>query len=279
MRIPLSIYILLSLITIFTFPACEKVIDVDLNDAAPRIVIEGMVTDRRGPYTVSISRTGSYFKEPSLDKVSGAVAIISDDYGNIDTLHETMPGTYLTTRLRGIVGRTYTLKVISDEQMYTGTSTMMTRVNIDSLSLIKSEFERFDMSGHSQSEIHLDIHCYFMDPLEKNYYRIKVFKNDSINTESYRLYDDQYTNGEKTDLRIARATKDDTFRIELMSLDKATFGYYRTVAELLYQNPFFGSTPANPNNNISNGALGYFGACPISTKTIVVTQELIDRVP
>ncbi len=238
MKIRRPIYILLSIITILITPACQKVVYVDLNHAAPRIVIEGLVTDRRGPYTVMISRTGSYFNQPSLEKVSGATAIIADDYGNIDSLQETLPGTYLTTKLRGIAGRTFTLKVVSDEQVYTGISTMMDRVNIDSLKLVKNEFERFDMSGHSQSDIHLDIYCYFRDPFEKNYYRIKVFKNDSINTESYRLYDDQYTNGEEIELRVARATKDGVFRIELMLLDKATYGYYRTLSDLLYQNPF-----------------------------------------
>lgn len=269
---------MLSFITITITTGCEKVIEVDLNEAAPRIVIEGLITDRRGPYTVTISKSGSYFNQPLLETVSGATAIITDDFGNIDTLRESLPGRYLTGRIRGVTGRIYTLQVISGDQEYVGTSTMLSRVSIDSLKLVKSEFERFDLSGSSQSETHYDIHCFFRDPMEKNYYRIKVFKNDSINTESYRLYDDQYTNGEVTELRVTRAALRDTFRIELISLDKSTFGYYRTLADLLYQNPFFGSTPANPNNNLSNGALGYFGACAISTRTIVITENLINNV-
>jgi hypothetical protein len=272
------IYLLLSLLTTFIIPGCEKVINVDLNDAAPRIVIEGLVTDRRGPYTVTLTKSGSYFNQPTLETVSGAKAVISDDFGNIDSLHESLPGTYNTTRLRGVTGRTYTLLVISEDQEYTGTSTMMSRVNIDSLILVKSDYFRFDLAGHTSTETHFDIHCFFRDPPEKNFYRIKVFKNDSINTESYRLYDDQYTNGEEIDLRAARATLGDTFRIELMSLDKPTYGYYRTLADLIYQNPFFGSTPANPNTNLSNGALGYFGASSVSTRTIVITDKLINSV-
>lgn len=276
MRLSRTLYITLSFLTIFTTPGCEKVIEVDLNEASPRIVIEGLITDRRGPYAVNISKSGSYFNQPLLETVSGATAFITDDFGNIDTLHETLPGRYMTGRIRGVVGRTYTLKVISDFQEYSGTTTMLSRVNIDSLKLVKSEFTRFDLSGHSQNETHYEIHCFFRDPLEKNYYRIKVFKNDSINTESYKLYDDQYTNGEVTELRVTRATLGDNYRIELMSLDKSTYGYYRTLADLLYQNPFFGSTPSNPNSNLSNGALGYFGACAVSTRTMVITESLLN---
>jgi hypothetical protein len=66
--------------------------------------------------------------------------------------------------------------------------------------------------------------------------------------------------------------------VELLSLDQKTYGYYRTLEDLLFTNPLFGSTPANPNTNLSNGALGYFGACAVSSKTIVITQSMIDSV-
>jgi hypothetical protein len=278
MRVRSAIYILLSLTTTFIIPGCEKVINVDLNEAAPRIVIEGLITDRRGPYIITVSKSASYFSESLPVSVTGAKVVITDDFGNIDSLKEIMPGTYMTGRIRGSIGRVYTLKVISDGQVYEATSAMMSHVSIDSLKLVKSQYDYFDLNGHSQTETHLDIHCFFRDPLEKNYYRVRVYKNDSINTESYRLYDDQYTNGEVTELRVGRATKGDTFRIELMSLDKSTYSYFRTLADLLHQNPFFGSTPANPNTNLNNGALGYFGASAISSRTIVITDNLINGI-
>jgi hypothetical protein len=270
--------IILSLLTILVFPGCQKVINVDLNDAAPHIVIEGLIYDIRGPYTVTISKSGSYFNQPVLEKVIGAQAIITDSKGITDTLRERAPGVYITSRTRGVPGRTYTLKVISEDQEYSGSSTIFSHVNIDSLVLVKSQFQRFDFDEKPRNNIHMEIHCFFRDPEEKNFYRIKVFKNDSINTENYRLYDDQYTNGQETELRVANATAGDTFGIELQSLDKQTYGYYRTLADLLYTNPFFGSTPANPNNNLSNGALGYFGACAVSSKIIIITDSLIKSV-
>lgn len=273
-----SLLIVLSLISISQFPGCQKVIDIDLNEAAPRIVIEGLINDRRGPYAVSISKSGSYFNEPVLPTVSGARVIISDNTGTTDTLRETAPGIYLTSRIRGIPGRTYKLKVIAENQEYTGTSTMYSHVNIDSLSLVRSEIQHFDFGNSNENELNMEIHCHFKDPPEKNYYRIRVFKNDSINTQNYRLFDDQYTNGSQTELRVARAEKGADYRVELMSIDKPTYNYYRTLEDVLYTNPFFGSTPANPNTNLSNGALGYFGAYAVSVKTIEITDLLINRV-
>jgi len=270
--------IIISLLSIMLFPGCQKVINVDLNEAAPKIVIEGLINDRRGPYSITITRSGSYFNQPVLQSVSGAKVIISDDSGITDSLREVNPGIYITSKTKGFPGRTYTLKVVSDNIEYTGTSTMLSHVNIDSLKLVKSEFQRFDPGGNDKNRIHYEIHCFFKDPAEKNFYRIRVLKNDSINTQSYRLYDDQYTNGLATELRVSNAEAGNTYRIELLSIDKSTYGYYRTLSDLLFTNPFFGSTPANPNSNLSNSALGYFGAAAISTKTVTITQDMLDSV-
>jgi Domain of unknown function (DUF4249) len=273
-----TLMITLSLLTILLFQGCQKVINVDLNEASPHIVIEGLITDTRGPYTVMISKSGSYFNQPVLQTVSGAQIIITDNFGTIDSLNEITSGVYVTSRTRGIPGRVYTLKVISEGQEYDGSSTMFSHVNIDSLTLVKSEVQRFDIGGNNRKETNVDIHCFFKDPEEKNFYRVKVFKNDSIDTQRYRLYDDQYTNGEITELRVANATVGDTFRVELLSLDQQTYEYYRTLSDLLYTNPIFGSTPANPNTNLSNGALGYFGASAVSSKTIIISQAMINAI-
>ena len=267
--------IIISMIAVLTVSGCQKVINVDLNVAEPRIVIEGSISDRRGPYTVTISKSGSYFNQPVLAPVSGAAVIITDDFGKSDTLHEEVPGVYLTSKIRGIPGRTYTLKVMSEDQEYTGSSILSSHVNIDSLTLIKNDSQRIFFGGNNQNETHFEIHCFFKDPPEKNFYRVKVFKNDSINTENYRLYDDQYTNGEETELRVVgRVEAGSTYRIELESLDDKTYGYYRTLSDLLFTNPFFGSTPANPNTNLSNGALGYFGTYAVSSRTMKIPVNL-----
>jgi hypothetical protein len=264
------------LITII-ISGCQKVINVDLNEAEPQIVIEGLITDREGPYKVTISKSGSYFYQPIFPAVSGAEVIITDNTGTTDTLKETKPGIYLTSKTLGIPGRTYTLRVKSENKEYTGSSTLHSNVPVDSLILVKDLSTHFDFGGDPRDRERIELHCLFRDPEEKNFYRIKVIINDTINDESYWLYDDQYTNGEYTELRVAHVTAGDTAIVEMVSLDQQTYWYYRTLANVLYTNPVFGSTPANPNTNLDNGALGYFGACAVSTKTIIITQSMIDN--
>lgn len=249
---------------------CEKVINVDLNDASPRVVIEGLIDDGPGPYYVRVSMSGSYFGETDLPGVSGAIVVISDDSGITDTLPERSPGVYQTIKTRGVPGRTYTLTVNTGNITYTGQSSMPVHVEIDSLSLITTQVNHFTLGGGSDSETTLSLYCYFNDPPGKNFYRARVFANDSTNFHRYHLFDDQYTDGEETELRVAHVDPGDKVKVDLLSLDRPTYTFYRTLDDLLDSNPVFGSTPANPDSNLDNGALGYFGACAVSTKTIIV---------
>ena len=49
--------------------ACKKVISVNLNDAAPQIVVEGMITNTPGPYQVQITKTVNFDASNSFPAV------------------------------------------------------------------------------------------------------------------------------------------------------------------------------------------------------------------
>jgi hypothetical protein len=269
-------FLVSGLISAYFLTGCEKVINLDLKVAPPVMVIYGAVSDSAGPYVVTLSNSGSYFNPPVASPVTGASVIISDNMGTVDTLKEFPAGTYHTSKLQGVPGRTYTLNVVSGNQLYTATSTMHSHVNIDSMIVVKAQLSGFGF-GRKVNSVY-DLYCYFNDPLEKNYYRLRTFINDSTNVFNIRLYNDQYTNGEETELSAGRINAGDTCRIELLSLDQQTYEYYFTLNDLLHQNPIFGGTPANPVNNISNGAQGDFAAWAISYKNIVITDLLMKKV-
>lgn len=265
----------LTVVVIFVFGGCRKVIDIDLGDSAPRLIIDGLVSDTLGPYGIKLNLSGSYFNQPALLPVSGAVVVISDNAGMTDSLKELSSGVYMTSKLRGIPGKTYKLKVLSDHKEYEGSSTMNSHVEIDSLTVEKGQSVEIEFDGIREDN-RAEIHCFFKDPEEKNFYRIRVCRNNTINPKNYTLYDDQYTNGEETDLLVSRVNLGDVVRVDLISLDKSTYEYYRTLRDILHSNPIFGSTPANPNTNLTNGAMGYFGTWSISSKTISVTDSLFN---
>ena len=255
--------------------SCEQVIEVDLNQAGPQVVIEGIVTDQPGPYTVGLTRSGNYFEQSlSFPPVRNAVVMVGDNVGSRDTLKEGAPGTYRSSSvLRGVSGRTYTLSVETGGKGYSAVSTMPQRVAIDSLFAVARRTGRND-PGY-------DMYVVFRDPPEPgNYYRVNVRLSnplvpaDSIDGKRYRLFSDKLTNGNEAVYRVrARHTvvAGDTITVDLLSLDQATYEYYRTLNDILTSDRSPTSlSPANPNSNLSSGSLGYFAAYAIDTKKIVL---------
>ena len=58
----------------------------------------------------------------------------------------------------------------------------------------------------------------------------------------------------------------DEIIVWMESIDKGVYEYFRTAGRDGGQS----SSPSNPTSNISNGALGYFNACSVRIKSIIV---------
>jgi hypothetical protein len=238
--------------------SCQKVIDLKLNTSSPQIVIEGNVYDQPGPDTVRISKSVNFDSTNVFPAVSGATVIIDDNAGNSETLTEIYPGTYITSSLRGIPGRTYTLSVQTGEETFTANSTMPTAVAIDSVYLENSWF--------TNQQVNIE----FKDPPNvTNYYRLIEFVNN-VQVENFFVTNDKLNNGEM----ITYTIWNDTNRLKsgrivtiwLECIDESVYNYFRT-ASLNGEQTI---SPSNPLSNISKGALGYFNACTVRKKSIIV---------
>src|SRR5258705_11710388 len=131
------------------FNGCTKEIDLGIEKSPKRIVIDGNVYNTPGPYYVRVTLSNPALSNTLSDGgieyaegVKNALVIISDNAGNIDTLIHSPDslrgyakfyrnrttldslyredinyfngdkGFYQTTKLKGVPGRNYTLKVI-----------------------------------------------------------------------------------------------------------------------------------------------------------------------
>jgi hypothetical protein len=260
----LTLFLLLLLIT-----GCEKIINVDLNDAEPALVIEGNLLFSQQKLQVQISRTGSYFDSKPLEKVDQAQVILQDESGNRQLVGNIGNGIYILENLKTEPGKEYRLLVESDGVEYTAISTLNHPVNIDSLGYEYSAEARFYEGGYR-------IFLYFSDPPQiENFYRVKIYKNGKLfnNVDDILVFDDSNLDGKGIQVRLRRQifAEGDTARIELLSIDRNAWDYFTTLRDIANINP--GSpAPANPLSNFSNGALGYFSASASNSKEIIVVK-------
>jgi hypothetical protein len=84
------------------------------------LVVEGLITDRPGPYTINLSVSIPLWSANKAVRMTGCTVWITDDANGSYTLKEgSRIGSYLTdsANFRGVPGRTYTLHIITNKGM------------------------------------------------------------------------------------------------------------------------------------------------------------------
>jgi len=263
--IPLLLFLLLGMYS------CQEVITVNLNSVSPKVIVEGNVNNRPGPYTIKLSNTTNYFDPSTVSTLSGASVVISDNAGHTETLLETSPGNYVTSTLVGTIGRTYYLTIVAAGQTYTASSLMADTVRIDSTSMSI----RPPRGGATDSTYSITLS--YTDPeATVNYYGFRLWRNGLIinNIIDNRVESDKLFNGtpQQTRLRNSQLITGDSVRVDLVCFDKNAYDYYNTLKSTLSAGGPFSAPPANPVSNISNKALGYFGAFAITSRSMLLNK-------
>ena len=264
-------FILLITLTIIFFTSCQDVIEIELKNIEPKLVVEGEINDFIQECTIKLSKTGDYFTPSDYPEVSEAIITITGE--NIGTVNfeEIETGTYKIAHFQAVENTLYTLKILSDNEEYTAEVTIPQKINLDSVSFMPSP-------PRPQSEGGFMINLHFIDPVEfTNYYRIKAYKiNDTTKGKGvFVLFDDIISNGNNMALpyMYEEFQPFDTVIVELQNLDKTTYDFYNTLSDIAGSSmgpPMGGSTPANPETNLTNNALGYFGAYSLCKDTIII---------
>ncbi len=170
-----SIRIVLPVILLVS--SCIDPVDFSEGDDSKSLVIDGMITNEPGPYTVELERTLNYTTTNEYtEKVEGAIVFLSDDAGNSETLTEGhMPGVYETDPggIQGIPGRYYKLEIFTpDGNHYESDYEMLSPVSeIDSVYYERQQHEELDDNNNVRTFEGFQIYIDTSDPENSsNYY-------------------------------------------------------------------------------------------------------------
>lgn len=237
------------------FASCEEVIDVDLTDAAPRVVIEA---DLREPLdTIWLGQSVPLSQDQSSRAFlpSADIRVVREDGSAVVFRSTAEPGLYVSEG-RPTVGvptdlpaQHYTLIVELDGEQYTSTEYMHDYIEVDSLGMGTRRF--FDEDIYYLS-------FRFQDPAnEENFYRYDMSVNGGpfvfAGVYSDRFNDGLYISHEITSPREELVVGDQV-KVRRSVISSSVYRYWSDLQSL---HPGV-AAPANPRSNISNGALGYF---------------------
>jgi len=247
--------------------ACQKVIDVDLNDANPNVVIEGNFTAEDSTVRVRVTSTSSFFDSEADPVIDNAVVTITDQNGVATTVPGSGNGNYVLTNYTPTYGTSYVLSVTAEGKTYSATCGLAAPVQIDPITY-------FYLDGFFGSDPGYATLLNFQDPANQtDFYQIVITENgttydriDEIQTQDDALTDGNYV---ERPLFLGELSQiGDTISYEFRTVDEAVFDY--TIEAASISGGSNSAAPGNPTTNWDNGALGYFNAYGVSRDTVVI---------
>jgi hypothetical protein len=246
------------IILVLVFASCEKVIEVDLNEANPRIVVDGNIDfkDQKttGNAFVQLHWTSSFYESNSFETIENAQVKLTDTQGKIYNLSHSSNGYYLATGIhKGQIGEEYKLEVLVDGKTLKSKTTLARSVKIDSLSYTLDNFGPHQGGGYM-------VNCHFTDPAgEVNYYYLKLFI-DNIPCQGFFITRDDGLDGKAITYTFFRNLIEgpNDVTVVLYTLDEASFEYFKVLA--MMDQGGMSTAPGNPPSNIEGDAIGLFRA-------------------
>lgn len=182
------------IIASFTVTSCEEVIDVNLDTAAPKLVIDASIKWQKGT-TGSLQKikltTTTGFYSNTIPVATGAIVSVSNislstpiTYSFIE---DGQTGEYVCANFNPIINNNYALTVVYKGETYTSTSQFMATPDI-----VKTEQKLKPGFG---GEDFYEIKFYFQDnAVEDNFY-LGGAKNNTIVYPEYGVVSDKFTQG------------------------------------------------------------------------------------
>jgi len=246
------------LLVVIVFTSCEDVIDVDLQEVPPRLVIEASIDWEKGTLgneqIIALRTSTPYFKNTEDTSVTGASVIVTNDTDGTEFVFvDQNNGVYATDVFVPIINQSYTLEVIYNGEMYTATETLMPVPDINEI--YQSTEEGFD------DEL-LEVNLTFLDPEEEENYYIFGFQRRGDLFVRIEEVDDQFINGNEVNWWFEKEEEDevnekafeigDIVDIEFYGVSEAYSNYIRILIEQSEGIGLFGTTPVALRGNCIN---------------------------
>lgn len=264
------IVIVITLIAYITLVSCEDVIDVDLETAAPRLVVEASIKWQKGTtgnnQSITLSTTAGFY-ENSVPIVQGAtVFVTNEDNVVFDFIEIPSGGIYNCTNFIPEIDKSYTLTVLYNSETYTATEILKDVPTIDSV-------EQTEDGGFTGSE--KEVKFFFQDNgLVANFY-LEQYTSTFTTLPEYDVSRDFFFQGNQMfGLYTNEDMKaDEELTFSLQGISENYYNYMNILLGVSGNNGGgpFQTPPATVRGNIvnqtnfNNFALGFFRLSEIDT--------------
>jgi len=177
------------LILVILLYSCEDVVNVDLEESKPRLVVEASIIWRKDTsgkdQIIKLTTTAPFFDTIIPPAKDARVEIFSES-GVTYEFDEVDPGIYRNNNFNVELNATYILNIEYKNELYTATEKFKPVVQLE-------EITQTQNGGFNGDEYELK--GYYTDPAEETNYYLFRFTFEDL---SIQIYDDEFTNGNRT---------------------------------------------------------------------------------
>lgn len=265
----------ITLLCVSFFSSCEDVVEIDLDTAPAKLVIDAPLKWKKGTpgneQTITLTTTTDFYAS-AVPPASGATVFVTN--GNnvrFDFIETPGTGNYSCSNFVPEIGQTYVLTVIYEGQTYTASEQLKAVPQIDAV-------EQNNNGGLTGNEI--EVKFLFQDPENSpNYYLIQFQTPYSVMPE-YDVIDDAFFQGNQIFGLYAsdRLKVADEIQFTLHGISQRYYNYLNILLSVAGTNSGspFQTPPATVRGNIinqtnfNNFALGFFSVSEIDQQTYII---------
>lgn len=184
-----SLYNSTILLLLIFFSSCEDVVEVDLQENKPRLVVEAsLLWEKETPGNdqfIKLTTTAPFF-DTEIPAATGATVRIFDEDGRSFNFEEAAPGIYRNENFNTAFGITYELEILYEGETYTASERFVPTPSIEYI-------QQSNTGGFGGDEI--ELRAFFQDPEGiENFYLFR-FLHQHL---SIQIYDDEFIDGNLT---------------------------------------------------------------------------------
>ncbi|MFD0963440.1 DUF4249 domain-containing protein [Pseudofulvibacter geojedonensis] len=247
------IYILLA----FCLLSCEDVVDVDVPQSSPKLVIEATIEWEKGTVgneqEIKLSLSTPYFSNEQFVPATGAQVIIRKLSDNTTfVFSESTEGIYTTNTFNPELNTVYELEILYGNEVYKGQEEFKSVSDINSITQT--------VEGGFDDEL-IEVNIFFDDPEDEENYYLTRFNEPGDVLPYYFPLDDEFTNGNEMTMFYEKEDGDnendelnegDLVEIELSGISERYYNYMSLLLQQADDQGPFGVTPAPVIGNCVN---------------------------
>lgn len=240
--------------------SCQDIIDLDLNQAETKIVVEGKITDDDDIRWVKLSKSLNYYDTGKLPPIKNAIVTLLD--GNHNELEELVyseqDSAYLSFQNATVeIGNAYKIQIEVENEILEASGNIYQNATLDSIYYLSAE----QLKELGQPVFGEDYFMFVNGALNNEgieYFRLEVTVNDTLRDGrgdiSNSILTSEFFGKQFVGLPVPGSFEaGDVVMLELYTLNEEVYQYYIEFINLLFNDGgVFSPPPVNPKTNIVN---------------------------